>query len=782
MTTTSEPARPRISAPVAEHRTRFFDHRIPSLYAGRYRIDNQQTFKSVDDGADRTVDATPQPFDVVQPRFSIDPTAINAQFPVPDAIGTYSQTLAHINLDTPGLPWNRPLLPGHPEVPWMALLVFREGELPEDLDAVGLVKAGTVRELLNGAHGEGKPPSLTEQSLRPDEWGEQCATIYVPDAVFDAVKPLPDEMGYLAHLREGGRPDATLAGADPEPDEGELNAVLVANRFPAATGGRHVAHLVSLEGHDQYLTTPAPTEGVRLVSLTSWSFTTEPDTGIGFGDLAQHLATTDGTTARAADELRLRVPVQAPANPSAPQKEALERMAGGAVALPQRLESGERTVAFYRGPLTAQPAQQLPDPSAGPGGRLDSAGEALIYLREYGVFDTAYAAAFTAGRTLALADAEFRTALLGFRSAARSAVRRLASHPELAAHAATMLSARQLTAPLAFEAFDRLLGADAGPDAGRPTGTGARSGDGDSADIPSGDSSSATHTGGARLLQALGQAGPQLRAGRRRTGVRVRRTTGDVRAVLAEPGVAHLLTQAAPDDYAKVTGWLDGLRRLEMLGLSHLVPDGRALPPESIRFAYIDAAWVRAAVDGALSVGVGHALDADLNRLATGWGAVSKCAVVINSALVANWPNTIVTAYAGPEPVTAVRDVVFGTEIRLVLFPQVVDRFELAEPPRGLCFGIGDVGTIELREITGDQIGHPKGEFPPAPAHSDIFGRFARFLRPGGMDVLNVDGAGDALVPALSRAHDISAPDRISSAQFALQMINAPQAQTFSRP
>nr|BFD89219.1 hypothetical protein KitaXyl93_05790 [Kitasatospora sp. Xyl93] len=740
MTTTSEPApQPRTTTPGAEHRTRFFDHRIPSLYAGQYRIDNRQTLKDVG-GADRVIDATPQPFDVVQPRFSFDPTGINARFPVPDAVGTYSQTLAHINLDVPGLPWARLLGDGQPgAVPWMALLLFREDELPEDPDAVGLVTTDSVREFLAGAHGPGAVPVIAPESMRPDEYDEQCATVLVPAALFDVVKPLPSEMGYLAHLREGGRPDATRAGTDPEPDEGELNAVLVANRFPAAAGGRHVVHLVSLEGHDRYLTAPAPSEGVRLVSLASWSFTTEPDSGIGFGDLAQHLATTDGTTPRHKDELRLRVPASGPAHPAGPQKEALERMAGGAVALPQRLETGERTLAFYRGPLTAEPAQELPDPAAT---RLDSPGEALIYLQQYGVFDTTYAAAFTTGRTLALADAEFRTALLEFRSAARTAARRLASHPELAARFAASLTGRHLTAPLAFEAFDRLLT------------------DGDA------------RSGGARLVQALDQAGPQLRAGRRRTAARTRRGQGDARAVLAQPGVASLLTQAAPDTFAKVTAWLDALRRLELLGLSHLVPDPRALPAESIRFAYIDPAWVRAAVDGALSVGVGHALDADLNALATGGGPVPTCAVLINSSLVPNWPKAVVTAYKGTEVVEPVREAVFGTEIRLSIFPELIDRFELAEPPRGLCFGIGDVGTIELREITGDRIGHPMGEFPQ-PAG------FARFLRPGGRDVLNVDGPGDALVPALSRAHGVA---RISSAQFALQMINAPQAQTFSRP
>ncbi|MFJ5590839.1 hypothetical protein ACIQCG_13895 [Streptomyces noursei] len=760
MTTTPASGPRPCTDPAAKHRTRFFDHRIPSLYAGRYEINNRQTLKGID-GADHDIDATPQPFDVIEPRFSIDPAGINARFPVPDATGTYSQILPHINLDAPGLPWNRPLVAGAPKdqegVPWMALLLFREDELPEDPDAVGLVTTGTVCELLapslnpdEPGLGPGKPPELPEESLREEEYEEQCATILVPAPLFDKIKPLPVEMGYLAHLREGGPPDATLADDDPPPpDEEQLNAIVVANRFPAAAGGRHVVHLVSLEGFDECLNAPAPAEGVRLVSLTSWAFTTLPDSGIGFGDLAQHLATTDGETPRDTQELRLRLPVGAPPSPNAEQREALDRMAGGAVALPQRLETGERTVAFHRGPLTAQPAHDLPDPDSNPSTtdvRLESPGEALIYLEKYGVFDTAYGAAFTAGRLLALSDNEFRTALLEFRSAARSAVRRLACHPQLAD---SMVTARQLTAPLAFEAFDRMLLDDAG----------------------------------ARFTRAVNQAGPQLRAGLRRTATAARqsRTAADVRALVSQPGIATLLTQAAQDEFTPVSDWLDRLRQLEMLGFEHLVPDmdpatdpdSRMLPTESIRFAYVDAGWVRAAVDGALSVGVGHALDADLNQLATTGGPVPACAVLIRSALVPNWPQTIITAYTGTGVVEPLRSTVYGTDIRLLLYPQVIDRFELAEPPRGICFGISDVGTIQLRQISGDCIGYPKegpaGEFPQ-PAG------FGRFLRPGDADVLNVYGSGDALVPALNQAHGA----QLSSAQFALQMLNAPQVQTFS--
>ncbi|AEW94161.1 MULTISPECIES: hypothetical protein [Streptomycetaceae] len=489
--------------------------------------------------------------------------------------------------------------------------------------------------------------------------------------------------------------------------------------------------------------------GVRLVSLTCWAFTTEPDSGIGFGDLCQNLATLDEDTTRPADQLRLRLPVVTPTDPTPAQQAILDRIATGAVAVPQRLETGEATVAFHRGALSANPAHRLPAPAAP---RLDSAGEALIYTEAHGVFDTSYAAAFTAGRLAALADADFRTALMEFRAGARAAVRRLAAHPRLAGRAATT-TARQLTAPLALEAFDRMLLED----------------------------------NGAQVARALDQAASRLRAGRRRTVPARTRTAAPAqpRALLRQPGVADLLTQAAGETFEKVTAWLNRLRRLELIGTEHLVPDPRMLPAESIRFAYVDPGWIRAAVDGALSIGVGHTLDADLNSLATGGEAPPACAVLLRSSLVHDWPNTISTARTRDGAVTEpVSQDIYSTDTLLMLYPQLIDSLELAEPPRDLCFGIGDVGTIELRHISGDVIGAPMGDFPRADDldQTDQFGRFRRFLRPGDADVLNLLGEGDALVPALSAELHEELPDgapEIPTAHFALQMINAPQVKTF---
>ncbi|MFK0288878.1 hypothetical protein ACIQU6_00125 [Streptomyces sp. NPDC090442] len=720
-----------------KHRTRFFDHRIPGLYAGRYTIHTRQTVSGLtisDSFPDRT-----QGFDVRGPRFAIAATDVHASYPRPGSIGFYSQVLPHITLETPAVPWARPLKDQEPAVPWLALLVFREGELPEDELALGKTRACSVSELLAGEL-PGTAPAIRPEHLFEDERELICATVLVPGDLFSAVAPHPAEMGMLAHMREGGPPDATR-GATPEPDEEELRAVVVANRFPDVTGGRHVAHLVSFDGFETYLGgSDVPSAGLRMVSLWSWVFESEPDSGIGFGDLAQNLA--------AQPEPLLRLPVSdPPSSPSDAQKAALDRLTIGATALPQRLESGERSFGFYRGPLTAAPARDLPSPSHDE--RLESAGEALAYVQPYGVFDASYAAAFSLGRTLALSDAEFRSALLAYRKAARGAVRRLLTHPDLAGRSVTAATAGLLGRNLSRDAFDRLLGSD-----------GSRGGT-------------------SRLASALAGAGADVVAGHTRAPAahsrRVGLTTAGVRTALADAQVANVLRQATATELKPVETWLARLPLLEMMPLEHLVPDPRMLPEESLRFFYVDPAWVRAAVDGALSIGVGHTMDADLNALARQVPAPPACGVLLRSGIVANWPKTVYTGFRGNSPVEEAHRAHYGTNVLMLLYPQVIDTFAMAEPPQGLHFGFGDLGTIELRKISGPDIGMPMGEFPEDPGDD----RFGRFLRPGGHDVLNVAGSGDPLVPALAEAHGVA---DLTSAQFTLQMVKAPQLQTFARP
>jgi hypothetical protein len=722
------------------HRTRFFDHRIPALSAGAYTIITEHKILEEDTGD--TLPVRTQDFDVRALRFTIAAADVHACYPTPGTAGSYSQLLPHITLDTPALPWLR-TLDGQPdELPWLALLLFRAGELPEDELALGQVRVLTVRELISGTAAPGQPPAIDPDYVFDDEFGISCNTVLVPGELLDAIMPVPAEITLLAHVREGGPPDAQR-NTDPEPHEADLNSVLVANRFPGVLGGRYVVHLMSLDGWEAQLDGAAcPAAGARMVSLWSWTFESEPDSTIGFGDLANDLAT-EREPAGSLPDLRLRVRAQQPASPSAAQRAALERLNGGWTALPQRLESGELSFGFYRGPLCAQPAQPLPAPAAA---RLESPGEALIYLQQHGVYDTSYAAAFALGRSLALADATFREHLFGYRAEARSAARRLLTHPQLAGR--RDLAATALAGNLARTAMDRLLFTQ----------------------------------NGARFAGALASAGADLRAGRRRavvTAARSARPRGaELRQALTSADARGVLREALSTAVSPVTEWLDRLRLLEFIGLEHLVADERMLPAESLRFFWVDAKWIRAAVDGALSIGVGHALDAALNDLAVDGITPPACGVLIRSELVENWPKTIYTAFSAGRPVEPRRRAVYGTDVLLLLYPEAIDAFTLAEPPQGLHFGVGDEGTIELRKLDGDDIGMPMGDFPDT---EDNFGQFLRVpATPGvGEDVLNIVGAGNALMPPLAAKHGRTV---LTPSQFALQMVKAPQLQTIERP
>jgi len=58
------------------------------------------------------------------------------------------------------------------------------------------------------------------------------------------------------------------------------------------------------------------------------------------------------------------------------------------------------------------------------------------------------------------------------------------------------------------------------------------------------------------------------------------------------------------------------LRLLESVPFAYLVPDSLLLPPESIRFFYVDRNWTDALVEGALSVGTVNSSDrAQLEQL-----------------------------------------------------------------------------------------------------------------------------------------------------------------------
>lgn len=192
-----------------------------------------------------------------------------------------------------------------------------------------------------------------------------------------------------------------------------------------------------------------------------------------------------------------------------------------------------------------------------------------------------------------------------------------------------------------------------------------------------------------------------------------------------------------------LTDWLGRLRLLYGLPFDYLVPDERLLPPESIRFFYIDRNWTDRMVDGALSVGkttsrefshhhavfnkVMGALDDEERNIRTRFretkskakkvsrsrlkgktSAADMTGFLFRSQAVSGWTGLEVKAYRGEDPLTAkplslrlLRMDRLGPDILLCLFDGIPDIVDIEEPREGIQFGVQ--ATLINNEVRGSE-------------------------------------------------------------------------------
>ncbi|HEV2734462.1 MAG TPA: hypothetical protein VGV85_06465, partial [Longimicrobiaceae bacterium] len=120
------------------------------------------------------------------------------------------------------------------------------------------------------------------------------------------------------------------------------------------------------------------------------------------------------------------------------------------------------------------------------------------------------------------------------------------------------------------------------------------------------------------------------------------------------PGLRAALTDGGPatDPPAGVVEWMARLRLLTGVPFFYLVPEGRMLPPESIRFFQVDPNWVDVLLDGAFSVGRSTTGDAtrDQARAAVVFGAAKAASRTVHvrrraaAAAHTSWVSAAVAA------------------------------------------------------------------------------------------------------------------------------------------
>jgi hypothetical protein len=162
-----------------------------------------------------------------------------------------------------------------------------------------------------------------------------------------------------------------------------------------------------------------------------------------------------------------------------------------------------------------------------------------------------------------------------------------------------------------------------------------------------------------------------------------------------------------------VSAWLAQLALLYGVPFSYLVPDYRMLPPESIRFFYLDPNWTARLQEGALAIGSSSTRDLITNRQlavrlkpeldqaaalvrsklrhvtpdqVTVGGAITG--FLLRSIAVSGWPGLEVRGTQSGQPIDLLRMDTLSPEVLLVLFAGVPDDVQINEPPEGLHFGI----------------------------------------------------------------------------------------------
>ena len=290
--------------------------------------------------------------------------------------------------------------------------------------------------------------------------------------------------------------------------------------------------------------------------------------------------------------------------------------------------------------------------------------------------------------------------------------------------------------------------------------------------------------------------------------------------------VSELLDQIAEHDPeegdhvvpGELRHFLGRLRLLEGVPFSYLVPDAELLPPESIRFFYLDRRWTDALVQGALSVGTTTTADrAQLEaaypyvrtevdeaergvrrphgeeRLAGPGGTITG--FLLRSRVVSGWPGLHVRAYrrdvvgddaltteaeSHPERLKLLRAERLAPAVLLVLFDGVPEVVHVEEPRRGIQFGARldpeDPPTqrrakVRIRNASTGALVPPVDDFTPANSIDVPF-------RPGAPGVIDLHRLRQRMVA--KPVPNIGAT--VEPHEYALQMLRFPYRQVFGDP
>lgn len=746
---------------IAPGNIQFIDNFLPLLDAGTYTVTATQQMVTGVTGSPSF--SSTVPLSVGGAGLVLDAVTIASVYPPANSAATYGNILPHIVLNVRTLPWEDTLAGLAATVPWLALLLIADGD--------GVTSQTVAASQIGNAPAGTLPPAPPVAEVSSTT--APVTVIDLPTALFSAITPTTADLPYLAHCRQ-----LSLAQKSTSTNAGDASgwySVVVSNRFATAVNQQttgYTAHLVSVAGLEAYLApgAGAPTTNyVRLVSLYHWTFKTVAQ-GLDFRQLMTDLVTPPaGTAPGDASYLRLRLPPVPAESPSDALHTAIAQvLQAGYIAAPYVTREGDHITGWYRGPFGPSPTPALDLP------QLGMSSQAMVYDEVSGMFDLSYAIAWETGRMVALSDRGFAAALNGWRVQGQQLLGQLHHNLKRGPALANALRSASddersvLFRPNVFQAL--LANATGGHDTS-PLVTLLLQAYGNGDGLPAG----------------VSMRAPTLTA---EPGLPPAALSAAMSELSAELWVATTLAALTQDSTDLVSTWLARLALFYGVPFNTLVPDQRMLPAESIRFFYVDANWIQALTDGALSVGIRSTRDAQFNTMmrptlmnavqaqvagvrakllnTTPSAPVSHavCGFLLRSAAVSGWPGLEISAYqpGGTDMTTPLRIDHLAPDVLLCLLPAFPSRIDISEPHEALRFGVEDGGTIDLRSISAANPGAQLGKSATVRYRAGTSG-------PSIIDVR-------ATLDAISTSSQGALAD-LSSAGFAVQMVAAPERLVF---
>ncbi|AIK95627.1 hypothetical protein [Candidatus Odyssella acanthamoebae] len=773
----------------------FFDNIIPPLLDDDYTITVNQNLSGKDsEGILLNQNfSTTQAFSVQGARFNLNTSSdIQYLYPASGGQGQFGHKLPQIVLTKRSLPWER-LLKGNPEgTPWIALLLFDEDqvEIPETTNPssagnnptkVATLKLGQIRNINeNGILG----PLISQLNYGQTD-DMPCQAIDVTTDTFINLVPRQDELPYLAHGRQVNVGDKEILNMT----HSGWFSVVISNRFPIqnpTVPTKQILHLVSLEGFEPYLVDnpsfPSGIQKIRLVSLASWAFTCLPETGETFSQLMLNLVSPGS---QAGTNLLFQMPIKQ--NNNLPSESlAKQALSNGYVPINYQTLPGDQTFAWYRGPFSPVLSERFTTNRE----PFQTAAEAIIYDQATGLFNLSYAAAWQTGRLLALSNGSFAANVLNWQRQANQLVdlmvARFTSDQLYDLLKSNTSDVNQwLDANLVSQTYLNYLVNDfAQKIAPKVTST----------------YSPADSDGEDDGTSKQNKTSSSFSPGRSKKDTPPTNLVDELKKLLQQDNAKTLIQTMGGDELTAIVEWLARLYLLYGIPFNNLVPDSQMLPRESVRFFYLDRAWLDSLVQGAMSIGIHTSKDSFYYQITkdiiqetvdtlilqvrekllglTPSNPPSSDALagfIFRSTVVSSWPGLEVKAYRtvtqtaeGPQasdPLNLLRMDRLAPDVLLCLFPEIPSWIELNEPKEGLCFGVEDVNNqleIGLRnpadgKLTGISYILQESDYRPQ----------------SNSRVLNISN----LQQNLAKQQGMSGP--FGSADFALQMIDVPEQMVF---